>query len=146
MFSNLTIVGNLTRDVEMMYSNAGTAITKGAIAWTTGYGDKKKTNFIDFVIFGKVAEVVNQYCSKGSRVLLNGELQLEQWQGQNGQNMKKHSMLVNTVKLLSEKNSDNQQNIQTQPQPQQQNNGYQQGNYNQQNIPTIDIDEEDIPF
>ena len=158
MYNKAIVVGNLTRDIELRYMQNGSALAKSAIATTHKYKtqtgeQKEEVCFLDFNIFGKSAEVANQYLKKGSKVLLEGRLVFEQWQAQDGTNRNKHALRVESMKMLDKK-SDNQ--------GQQQNNSY-NGNYNQQqntnqgynqnppieyqtpNIPEIDLETE-IPF
>lgn len=95
-------IGNLTRDTELKFLSNGTAILSGTIANNRKYGDQESTNYIDFKIWGKTAEAVNQYLLKGKKVCLAGEMRQENWE-KDGQ---KHSKLVlnaQTVQLLSAK-------------------------------------------
>jgi len=165
MYNKVIMVGNLTRDIELKYIPSGAAIAKGAIATSHKYKlqsgeQKEEVCFLDFNVFGKQAEVINQYVRKGSKVLLEGRLVFEQWTAQDGTNRSRHSLRVETFKFLDSKNSNagqqggyNQPAQQQQYQAPQQQNSYNQpqgGNqYNapiqEQKIPEIDIDDE-IPF
>ena len=172
MYNKVVMVGNLTRDIDLKYIPSGAAIAKSAIATSYKYksssGEKKEeVCFLDFNIFGRSAEVANQYLRKGSKVLLEGRLVLEQWTGQDGNNRSKHSLRVDTMTMLDSKsdaqnNSGNssdygQQNASAYNQGQQPNNNY--GNAHASGgmaqaastqashaIPEIDIDEDEIPF
>lgn len=158
MYNKAIMVGNLTKDIELRYLPSGAGIAKSAIATSFKYksqnGEQKdEVCFIDFNIFGKSAEVANQYLKKGSKVLLEGRIVFEQWTAQDGTNRSRHSLRVDTMKMLDSK-SDNQGQQGGYTQQQEQNNNHQQqnqqqGNYQQgqQNkIPEIDIDEDSIPF
>ena len=150
MYNKVIMVGNLTRDVELRYLPSGAAIAKSAIAtsfkFKSAAGEQKdEVCFLDFNIFGKTAEVANQYLRKGSKVLLEGRLVFEQWTAQDGTNRNRHSLRVETMKMLDSK-SDNQSNN---------SHGYNQNppidnqtnmNIQQQYNPSNDIDESDIPF
>ena len=161
MYNKVIMVGNLTRDVELRYLPSGAAIAKSAIAtsfkFKSAAGEQKdEICFLDFNIFGKTAEVANQYLRKGSKVLLEGRLVFEQWTAQDGTNTNRHSLRVETIKMLDSKSDNQSNNSQTN---QYQNNGNSQG-YNQNppienqtnipmkqnSIPEIDIDEDEIPF
>jgi single-strand DNA-binding protein len=173
MYNKVVMVGNLTRDIELRYLPSGAAIAKSAIAssykYKTATGEQKdEVCFLDFNIFGRSAEVANQYLRKGSKVLLEGRLVFEQWTAQDGTNRSKHALRVDVMKMLDSKaDSQNQgggdysQNNQQQPAQQQQqqqpqyNNSYNnqqqgfqqnQGNVSEQKIPEINIDEDEIPF
>jgi single-strand DNA-binding protein len=184
------MIGNLTRDIELKYLPSGSAIANSAIATSHKYKtqtgeQKEEVCFLDFSVFGKQGEVLNQYVRKGSKVMLEGRLILEQWQAADGSKRSRHTLRVEQFKFLDSKsdsmgapaggyqapaqqqpnNSYNpQQNMDqgySQPAPQQQyNQPVQQNNYNnqsqggmpaqnnqyEQNIPTIDIDNDEIPF
>jgi len=169
MFNKVIMIGNLTRDIELKYIPSGAAIAKGAIATSHKYktqtGEQKdEVCFLDFDVFGKSAEILNQYVKKGSKVMLEGRLVLQQWTAQDGSNRSKHSLRVETFKFLDSKadsNNAGQSGGYNAPAPQQQNyNQAPQQQYNQpqggmqQNapaqqehkIPEIDIDTDEIPF
>ena len=111
MFNKIVLVGNLTRDIELRYSQGGMGIAKTAIATSrkfTSNGEKKEgVCFVDITFFGRSAEVANQYLRKGSKILVEGRLQFEQWVDQNGQKRSKHSVIVETMQMLDSK-GDNQ--------------------------------------
>jgi single-strand DNA-binding protein len=164
VYSKTILAGHLTRDIELKYIPSGAAIAKSAIAtshkYKTATGEQKdEVCFIDFTVFGKSAEIINQYVRKGSKVLLEGRLIFEQWTDQNGQNRSKHSLRVETFKFLDNKgDSVSQNNNSSYSAPQQNSNqNYNQNNNNQnysqppmqhkeEKIPEINIDDEEIPF
>ncbi len=163
MYNKVIMVGNLTRDIELRYLPSGSAIAKSAIATSYKYksatGEQKdEVCFLDFNIFGRSAEVANQYLKKGSKVLLEGRLVFEQWTAQDGSARSRHSLRVDTMKMLDSKSSDSSfsdnhsygsQHTQY-DEPTSFDNSY--GGMNQQKpkveqkIPEIDIDEDEIPF
>ena len=171
MYNKVIMIGNLTRDIELKYLPSGSAIANGAIATSHKY---KKQNgeqvdevcFLDFSIFGKGGEIFNQYVRKGSKVMLEGRLVFQQWKAQDGTNRSRHALSVTEFKFLDGKSDSqdtggNNYNAPQQQQPQQQYNQQPQQNYNapkqqqqnsgmnnsyEQNIPTIDIDNDEIPF
>jgi single-strand DNA-binding protein len=170
MYNKVIMLGNLTRDIELRYLPSGSAIAKSAIASSYKYksstGEQKdEVCFLDFNIFGRSAEVANQYLKKGSKVLLEGRLVFEQWTAQDGSTRSRHSLRVDTMKMLDSKGDsmnagDNQgynpQGSYNQPAQQPQyNEPTSQGSYGgmnqakpkvEQRIPEIDIDEDEIPF
>ena len=202
MFNKIILVGNLTRDIELRYSQGGMGIAKTAIAtsrkFTTNGEKKEEVCFVDITFFGRSAEVANQYLRKGSKILVEGRLNFEQWVDQNGQKRSKHSVTAETMQMLDSKgdnqgsggynapsnapaesapqgggyNAPAQGQAQSYQQPaQQQQQSYQkpdqQQNYQQQqqpshnnnqaqaqsrqmpssnDVPVIDIDEDEIPF
>jgi len=169
MYNKVILVGNLTRDVEIRYSSSGSAIGKVGIATSRRFKvngeQREEVMFIDLTFFGRTAEVANQYLRKGSKVLVEGRLILEQWVAQDGTKRSRHSVTVESMQMLdtrAEAAQNNQYNggynsASATQQPQQ--TTYQQPQAPQQpmqntapsmpqepNIPEIDIDEEEIPF
>lgn len=104
MFNRIVLVGHLTRDIELRYTQGGAAIGSCGIAVTRKYtlnGEKREeTCFIDITFFGKQAETANQYLNKGSKLLVEGRLKFDQWQDSNGQNRSKHSVAVEVMEML----------------------------------------------
>jgi len=152
MYNKVILVGNLTRDVELKYTPTGTAIAKFGLATNRTYKDsvtgenKQEVMFIDITVFGRSAEIANQYLRKGRRVLIEGRLVLDQWVDQTGQKRSKHSIVAEKVQFMENKSSEQSgyQHSFTKPQPQPAPQPQMQSNQN--NIPSIDIDDEEIPF
>ena len=171
MYNKVILVGNLTRDVEMRYTSSGSAIGKVGIAtnrkFKSASGElKDETMFIDLTFFGRTAEIASQYLRRGSKVLVEGRLILEQWVAQDGTKRSRHSVTVESMQMLdtrADAAQNNQQNsgysaapassqyqANTQAAPMQQQaptqNGAQQNIPQEPEIPEIDIDEDEIPF
>ena len=106
MFNRIVLVGNLTKDIELRYTQSGAAIGSCGIAVTRKYtlnGEKREeTCFIDITFFGKQAEIANQYLSKGSKLLVEGRLKFDQWTDNNGQNRSKHTVAVENMEMLGD--------------------------------------------
>ncbi|OUT09979.1 single-stranded DNA-binding protein [Campylobacter concisus] len=147
MFNRVILVGHLTRDIELRYTQSGAAIGSCGIAVTRKYtlnGEKREeTCFIDLTFFGKQAEVSNQYLQKGSKLLVEGRLKFDQWQDSNGQNRSKHSVAVEVMEMLGDAQNNTQNGHTQQKQPQRQ-------QYNEPRYPDIDSDDvgysNEIPF
>ena len=109
MYNKVILVGNLTKDIELRYSQSGMAIAKTSIATSrkfTQNGEKKEeVCFVDITSFGRGGEILNQYCRKGSKVLIEGRLNFEQWVDQNGGKRSKHSVTVETMQMLDSRNT-----------------------------------------
>ena len=108
MYNKITLVGNLTRDIEIRYGQSGTAIGNTAIACSHKYKgadgqQKEEVMFVDLTFFGRTAEVANQYLRKGSQILVDGRLKLDQWTAQDGTKRSKHSVTVSEMKMLGNK-------------------------------------------
>ena len=144
MYNKVILVGNLTRNVELKYTPSGTAIAKFGLATNRTYKDpqtgenKQETMFIDITVFGRSAEIANQYLSKGRRVLVEGRLVLDQWVDSTGQKRSKHSIVAEKVQFMDSKSSSDNSGI----------NGYENmmPQTEKKNIPSIDLDEDEIPF
>src|SRR6266702_386755 len=105
-FNKVILVGNLTRDPELRYTPKGLAIAKFGLAinrvWTNEAGEKKEeVTFVDVDVFGRTAENVGQYMRKGSPILIEGRLRLDQWDDkQTGQKRSKLGVVGETVQFL----------------------------------------------
>ena len=105
MFNKVIFLGNLTKNIDVKYSSNGTAVGTSSIASNYKYksntGEQKdETCFLDFTLFGRSAEVANQYLKKGSKVLLESRLVLETWTGKDGNQRSKHSLRVDNMKMI----------------------------------------------
>ena len=108
MYNKVVLVGNLTRDVEIRYSQSGSAIGNVGIAtsrkWKSATGEQKdEVMFIDLTFFGRTAEIANQYLRKGSKVLVDGRLVFQQWTAQDGSKRSKHAVTVESLQMLDSK-------------------------------------------
>jgi single-strand DNA-binding protein len=88
--NKVVLLGNLGRDVEMRYSASGEAIANLAVATSSEWrdrdsGDKQQaTEWHRCVAFGKLADLIGQYCRKGSSVYFEGKLRTRKWQDKDG--------------------------------------------------------------
>jgi len=162
MFNKVILVGNCTKDGELRFSQNGSEIYNNSIAtsrkFTINGERKEETMFVDFTAFAKLGGVCNQYLRKGSKILIEGRLSFEQWVDKtSGQKRSKHSVIVETMQMLDSKGSNeesqeyNQSNtginapVHNEPRP---------TPYNkpspvrmpENNLPEIDINEDEIPF
>lgn len=83
------ILGNITRDPEMRTTPSGKAVVTLGVAtnrrWTNAGGQKQEqAEFHNVVLWGRLAEIANQYLAKGALVLIEGRLQTRTWEGQDG--------------------------------------------------------------
>jgi len=149
MYNKVILIGNLTRDIELKYIPSGAAIAKGAIATSHKYkaqdgSQKEEVCFLDFNVFGKAAEVLNQYVKKGSKVMLEGRLIMESWDDKDGQKRTKHSLRVEEFKFLDSKDSGTGNN--TAPSYQHQESRPVVPVTKPSVTPVIDIEDDEIPF
>ena len=108
MFNKVVFIGNLTRDVELRYTPSGVAIATIGLASNRRYKKQdgsiaEETCFIDVKAFGRVAEVINQYSTKGHKVLVEGRLVYETWTDQNGNKKSRHIIAAENIKLMNSK-------------------------------------------
>lgn len=110
-YNRIVLVGNLTRDPQLSYTPANTAVCKFGIATNHKWKDKEgnvreEVCFVDCTLFGKGAEVFNQYMSKGRSVLVEGRLQFQQWTTPEGDKRSKHAVMVDNFTFLGSRGDD----------------------------------------
>jgi single-strand DNA-binding protein len=96
--NRVILIGNLVRDVDLRYSQNGTAIANFTLAVNDGYGDKKTVDFIRVTAWKKTAENVANYCGKGSKVAVEGKLKQQNWEDKDGN--KKEKVFVNAQQIM----------------------------------------------
>ncbi len=161
--NKVIILGTITKDIELKYLPSGSAIGSFGIAYNDRWKDqqgnpKDKAHFFDVTVFGKQAETVNNFFHKGSRILIEGSLDFQSWQDQQGQKRSKVGIKLTSFSFVAKK-SDNQQGgynndgrtieerggnqAQQYKEPTQ----YAQQPTNQaKQLPEMDINEDEIPF
>ncbi len=102
-YNRVVLVGNLTRDIELRYTPAGTPVTDLGLAvnervkrndqWTD------EVNFFDVTLWSRTAEVAAEYLSKGSSVLIEGRLKYDTWE-QDGQKRSKIKIIGEKMQML----------------------------------------------
>ncbi len=111
-FNRVILMGNVTRDIELRYTPGGKAVCDLGLA----INDRKKdangawvdeTTFVDIVMFDRTAEVAAEYLKKGSPLLIEGRLKLEQWTDrESGQRRQKLKVVCDKMQLLGGKNGE----------------------------------------
>ncbi len=108
-FNKVILIGNLTRDPEVRYTPAGTAVADFRIAVNNRYkqGDelKSEVSYIDIVVFGRQAESCGQYLSKGDGVLIDGRLRERRWDTEDGQKRSKYEVVAQNVRFMPKRAS-----------------------------------------
>ena len=103
--NSVNLTGRLTRDVELRTIGSGTSVADLGLA----VNDKKKqgdqwvdvTHFVDVTVWGRTAEIANEYASKGSKVAITGRLNYESWNDQQtGQKRNKIKVVCDKLTLL----------------------------------------------
>ena len=75
MCNKVFLTGRVTREWEIRATSNGTTIARNSIAVDSGYGDNKRTDFINLTAFGKTAETLEKYGFKGQKLLIEGRIQ-----------------------------------------------------------------------
>ncbi|MGL2515790.1 single-stranded DNA-binding protein [Helicobacter pylori] len=181
MFNKVIMVGRLTRNVELKYLPSGSAAATIGLATSRRFKKQDGTLgeevcFIDARLFGRTAEIANQYLSKGSSVLIEGRLTYESWMDQTGKKNSRHTITADLLQFMDKKSDNPQANaMQDSIMHENSNNAY-PANHNapnqdpfnqapsyaqnayakenlqaqpskyQNSVPEINIDEEEIPF
>lgn len=113
--NKVILVGNLGQDPEKKMLPSGESMVNISVATSENWTDKatgerkERTEWHRVAIFGRQADVVAQYCRKGSKVYLEGKLQTRKWTDQNGQDRYSTEVVLNgigsTVQMLDSRNN-----------------------------------------
>lgn len=109
-FNKVILVGNLTRDVELKHTGGGTPVAEIGLAINEKIKNQsgewvESATFVDVTLWGRTAEVAGQYLRKGSPVLIDGRLKLDQWE-KDGQKRSKLSVVCERMQMLGGKDGD----------------------------------------
>ena len=112
--NNVTITGNLTKDAEVRYTNGGMAIASIGIAVNDRRKNQQgqwedKANFFDCKMFGKRAESLQRYLTKGQKVAIQGKLSYDSWTANDGSKRSRVEIVVDDIELLGGKQQQSQQ-------------------------------------
>jgi len=107
-FNKVLLLGNLTRDPELKHLPSEQAVANIGLAvnrrFKTREGEsREETTFVDCEAWGRTGEVMARYLTKGSPVFVEGRLQLDQWQDQQGNNRSKLKVVVETFQFVDSK-------------------------------------------
>ncbi|MFT9470897.1 single-stranded DNA-binding protein [Leuconostoc pseudomesenteroides] len=146
--NQVNLTGRLTRDVEVRYTQSGKAVGSGTIAVMRRFKNAEgntESDFIQYVVWGKSAETLSQYTSKGTLVALTGSWQTRSYEKDDGSRVYVNELNVENFDFL-EKKSDSQQSA---PKTQARDPFANQGNQNKfagSGNKEIDISDDDLPF
>lgn len=104
--NQVLVAGNLTRDLEVRFTNAGTCVSRGAVAVNERRKDASgqwvdQPNFFDFVLFGDRGQKIAPYLTKGTKVSIAGRLSQSSYKDRNGNNRSKVEIVVNDIEFMS---------------------------------------------
>jgi len=158
-FNKVIMMGNLTRDPQLSYLPSQTPVVEFGLASNRRYRGsdgqmKEDVCFVDCRCYGSRAETISKYCQKGRPLLVEGRLQLDRWEAQDGTKRSKHRIFVENFSFVdSRAGTDNAQSGYEQQAPQSNNNqaGYEQqapppSNSNQMDNSVPGPPGDDIPF
>jgi len=112
MINRVVLVGRMTRDPELRITNSGAAVTNFNLALNRNYNsaDGQQADYINCVVWNKIAENVEKYCSKGSLVGVEGRLQSRSYDNAQGQKVYVTEVLCSSVQFINtKKEKDNNQ-------------------------------------
>lgn len=132
--NRVVLLGNMTRDPELRRTGNGKAVTNFTLALNRYNNDE--ADFVDCVCWERIAENTAQYCSKGSKVAVEGSIQTGSYVDKDGHNRKTVNVLCNRVEFINTNNSSN--NLQPQI----------NNNYNNLNDPlgSYELQEDDMQY
>ncbi|MBN2561258.1 MAG: single-stranded DNA-binding protein [Phycisphaerae bacterium] len=104
-FNKVILAGNLTRDPQLSYLPSNTPVCEFGMAinrkWKSQDGQiREEACFVDLRIYGRRAEVINQYLNKGSPLLVEGHLRFDQWEGKDGGKRSKLYVMVDNFEFM----------------------------------------------
>ena len=110
--NKVILLGRLGQDPELKHTPSGAAVCNFSIATTETYKDKsgqkqEKTEWHKIVVWGKVAELCNQYLSKGKQALVEGKIQTRSWDDKDGNKRYTTEVNATSVQFLSPKDGNN---------------------------------------
>ena len=102
--NKVILLGNLTRDPELRYTPSGTPVSSFGLAVNRRYRQgeewKDEVCFVDIVTYGRQAETVGEYLSKGRLALVEGRLRWRSWESETGQKRSKHEVIADVVQFM----------------------------------------------
>lgn len=134
----VNLTGRITKDLELKQAGQ-TQVTNFSMA-VDNPSKKDDTSFFDIVAFGKTAQLLNDYCGKGSKVLIEGNLKQDRFQDKEGHNRSVVRVIANRIEFLDSKGNN-------QPQKQREHTTQTKSKNPFANATgPIDITDEDLPF
>lgn len=112
MLNKSIIQGRLTKEVELKTTANDISVCSFTLANDTGYGDNKKTNFINCVAWRGTAELLSKYVKKGQMIIISGSLQVRTWE----KDGKKHyatEVVADEINFCGDKKTDKQEGLES---------------------------------
>ena len=119
IMNNFNCIGRIVKDLEVKTSQGGTAVLNNTVAINRPFKNKqtgeREADFINFVAFGKTAEIIAQYHQKGSLIGLSGRMQSRSYQNSNNQKVFVTELVVNEMHFTGSNNASDGQQPQARP-------------------------------
>lgn len=138
MINKVILMGRLTRDPKLRHTGKGTPVTTFSIAIDNGYGDNKRTDFVNCLAWNKTAEFVTKYFAKGKMIIVIGRITTRSWETQDGKRAYATEVIANEVNFGETKTSPQLNTPQTAAQPPMQ--------YDDDDFTPLDEEDDDLPF
>ena len=119
--NKVILVGNLGQKPEIRYTKDSKPIASFSIATSESWKDKttgdmvEKTEWHNVTFFGRIAEVAEQYLDKGSKVFVEGKLQTDKWEDENGNKRSATKIIGNNMQMLDSRGSNNSSSFDESP-------------------------------
>ena len=99
------LIGNLTRDPELTETSGGVPVCRFGVAVNRGYGENRATDFYNVTAWRRLGEQVAQYTKKGNKIAVYGDLQIRQYEGNDGVRRTSVDVMAQDVEFLTPKGS-----------------------------------------
>ena len=107
-YNRVILVGNLTRDPEMRYTQSGKGVAKFALA-VNNPRNKEETTFVDIIAWDRLGETCNTYLKKGATCLVEGRLVIRSYDDKDGNKRKATEVVIDNMQMLSSRRDDAEQ-------------------------------------
>jgi len=122
-YCNVTVVGNLGKDPEIRATSSGKRVASFSVAVDQGFGDSKRTEWVNIICWEKLAELAEKYLKKGKTIALSGTLQTSSWDDKTtGQKRYKTEVVARDITFMdggSKSDSPRQERTASAPAPRQ---------------------------
>ena len=152
MVNRVILVGHLGGDPEMRYTSSGTPVTNFSLAtnerWNNQDGERQeRTEWHKIVTWSKLAEISNQYLTKGQLVFIEGRIQTREWDDKDGNKRRTTEIIASDMRMMSPRSSDGpRQQEQKQEQKQEPVGVAAEGGNAGEDKMDAGVTEDDIPF
>lgn len=99
MINKVILMGRITKDPELRYTNTNKSVCSFTVAVESGYGDSKNTDFINCIAWNKAAELLAKYFTKGMMIIVSGRISTRTWEGKDGKKNYVTEVLANEIQF-----------------------------------------------